>query len=89
MSGFTFSPNANGVGANVGAVLIARTPMALRLNVSHQAAWNIAGARSTGLGITSNDVRPSEDVAPPGLVLRLCRQPTARAVGYRMPPLRG
>ena len=38
MRGFTFSPNAIGVGANVGAVLIAPTPMALGLNVSHQAA---------------------------------------------------
>ena len=34
----TFSPNASGVGADAGEPLIARTPLALRLNVSHQAA---------------------------------------------------
>jgi hypothetical protein len=30
----TFGPNASGVGADVGEPLIARTPLALRLNVS-------------------------------------------------------
>jgi hypothetical protein len=34
----TFSPNAIGVGAGEGEPSIARTPMAKRLNVSHQAA---------------------------------------------------
>ena len=33
----TFSPNANGVGADAGQPSIARTPMAWRLNVSRQA----------------------------------------------------
>ena len=32
----TFSPDANGVGANAGELLIALTPLALRLNVSLQ-----------------------------------------------------
>ena len=35
---FTFSPNAIGVGANVGTALIAPAPMALGLNVSIEAA---------------------------------------------------
>ncbi len=35
---FTFSPNAIGMGANVGTALIAPTPMALGLNVSLEAA---------------------------------------------------
>ncbi len=34
MRGFTFSPNASGVGENVGTALIAPTPLALGLNVS-------------------------------------------------------
>ena len=33
----TFSPYANGVGADSGEPLIARTPVKLRLNVSHRA----------------------------------------------------
>ncbi len=33
----TFSPNANGVSTDEGEPLIARTPSALRLNISHQA----------------------------------------------------
>ena len=33
-STFSFSPNASGVGANAGNWWIARTPLALRLNVS-------------------------------------------------------
>ena len=37
-----FIPNANGVGANAGEPLIARTPLALRLNVWHQATLKIA-----------------------------------------------
>jgi hypothetical protein len=37
----TFSPNANGVGADAGEPFIASTPLALRLNVSHQAAGSI------------------------------------------------
>ncbi len=45
MRGFTFSPNAIGVGANVGAEWIAPTPMALGLNISFEAAWNIAVLR--------------------------------------------
>ena len=45
-----FSPNSNGVGADAGAPLIARTPLALRLNVPHQplpsySARRLAGAR--------------------------------------------
>ncbi len=38
MRRFTFSPNASGVGANVGTALIAPTPLALGLNVSLEAA---------------------------------------------------
>ncbi len=38
MRRFTFSPNAIGVGANVGTAWIAPTPMALGLNVSLKAA---------------------------------------------------
>ena len=38
MKGFsTFSPNASGVGEDVGEPFIARTPLELRLNVSRQA----------------------------------------------------
>ncbi len=36
-----FSPNANGVGADAGEPWIARTPLALRLNVAHHVAWGI------------------------------------------------
>ena len=36
-----FNPNANGVGADAGETLIARTPLAQRLNVTYQAAWSI------------------------------------------------
>ncbi len=38
---FSFSPNANGVGAINGSPAFAPTPLALGLNVSHQAAWGI------------------------------------------------
>ncbi len=37
----TFSPNANGVGVDEGKPLIARTPLASRLNVSHHAARSL------------------------------------------------
>ena len=39
---FTFSPNANGVGAIYGSFASARTPLALRLNVSYQVACDEA-----------------------------------------------
>ena len=38
---FTFSPNANGVGADAGESLIARTPLAWRLNLLSEAVWSI------------------------------------------------
>ncbi len=41
MRRFTFSPNAIGVGANVGIALIAPTPMALGLNVPLEAAGDL------------------------------------------------
>ena len=37
----TFSPDASGVGAHVDEPLIARTPSALRLNVSLLAVWSL------------------------------------------------
>ena len=45
---FSFSPQASGVGANVGNWWIARTPLALRLNVSAPAARGLSRTPTGG-----------------------------------------
>ena len=48
----TFSPDASGVGAHVDEPLIARTPLALRLNVSLHAVWSLSRTSSVAKLVT-------------------------------------